>query len=129
MNLTGLETYRNVNAFASLDDANPHRLVTLMLDAVLARINEARGHIERGEIAAKIEKSGKALALVEGLQLSLDTARGGEIAANLERVYDYVARALLRANLETDASPLAEALGLLKEIKAGWEAIGASAVP
>lgn len=123
MSSSGLEAYRNVSAMSSLADASPHRLVALMLDTALARINEARGHLERGEVAAKGRKLGKALALIEGLHMSLDPAQGGEIAGNLEGLYDYIARALLRANLHGDAAALAEAAALLKEIKAGWDGI------
>ena len=45
-----------------------------MLDAVLSRIAEASGHIERGEVAAKGEKIGKALGIIEALMLGLDKA-------------------------------------------------------
>ena len=56
----------------------------------LSRISEASGHIERGEVQAKGEKIGKALGIIEALMLGLDKDRGGELAANLERLYDYV---------------------------------------
>ena len=44
----------------------------VMLDAVLSRIAEAGGHIERGEVQAKGEKIGKALGIIEALMLGLD---------------------------------------------------------
>ena len=89
----------------------------------LSRIAEASGHLERGEIAAKGEKIGKALAIIEALMLGLDKERGGEIAQNLERLYDYMARTLLKANLENRVDLLKEVSSLLREIKLGWDGI------
>lgn len=126
MNLDGLESYRDVNRYARVGSASPHELVKLMLDGLLTRVNEARGHMERDETAAKNEKIGKALGIVEGLYMSLDKEQGGEIAANLERLYEYMSRALLRANFANDAAPLDEVAGIVREIKAGWDAIGSA---
>jgi flagellar protein FliS len=46
---------------------------------------------------------------------------------NLERLYDYVARTLLRANLENRVDLLKEVSSLLREIKLGWDGISAAA--
>ena len=127
MSTMGLQSYRNVTAYGKLAEASPYQVVQLMLDAVLGRVAEATGHIERGETQAKGEKIGKALGIIEALVLGLDTQRGGELALNLERLYDYVARTLLKANLENRADLLKEVSSLLREIKLGWDGIAAAA--
>jgi flagellar secretion chaperone FliS len=124
---SGLDSYRNVKAYGNLADATPYQVVQLMLDALLSRIAEATGHLERGETAAKGEKIGKALGIIEALLLGLDKQRGGEIALNLERLYDYVSRTLLKANLENRVDLLKEVSSLLREIKLGWDGIAAEA--
>jgi flagellar protein FliS len=116
-----------MGAHGTLAEASPHRVVQVMLDTLLARIAEATGHIERGEVAAKGEKIGKALAIIEALVLGLDKSQGGELADNLERLYDYASRTLLKANLENRADLLKEATSLLREIKLGWDGIAAPA--
>ena len=123
MSLSGLQHYRRVGAYGNLAEASPHGVVQAMLDAALARIAEASGHLDRGEVAAKGEKIAKALAIVEGLMLSLDKEQGGELAENLERLYDYVARTLLKGHLENRAELLHEAGSILREIKLGWDGI------
>jgi flagellar protein FliS len=123
----GLDSYRNVGAYGNLAEASPYQVIQLMLDALLSRIAEATGHIERGEVAAKGEKIGKALGIIEGLLLGLDKERGGDIALNLERLYDYASRTLLKANLENRVDLLKEVSSLLREIKLGWEGIAAEA--
>jgi flagellar secretion chaperone FliS len=122
---SGLDSYRNMGAYGNLADASPYQVIQLMLDALLSRIAEATGHIERGEVAAKGEKIGKALSIIEGLLLGLDKERGGDIALNLERLYDYVSRTLLKANLENRVDLLKEVSSLLREIKLGWDGIAA----
>jgi flagellar protein FliS len=124
---SGLDSYRNVGAYGNLADASPYQVIQLMLDALLSRIAEATGHIERGEVAAKGEKIGKALGIIEGLLLGLDKERGGDIALNLERLYDYASRTLLKANLENRVDLLKEVSSLLREIKLGWDGIAAEA--
>ena len=127
MSLSGLQSYKNVGAHGSLAEASPYQVVQVMLDAVLSRIAEASGHLERGEVAAKGEKIGKALAIIEALVLGLDKERGGELAQNLERLYDYASRTLLKANFENRADLLKEVTSLLREIKVGWEGIAPAA--
>src|SRR3954453_976878 len=124
---SGVDSYRNVKAYGNLADASPYQVVQLMLDALLSRIAEAAGHLERGETAAKGEKIGKALGIIEALLLGLDTERGGDIALNLERLYDYSSRTLLKANLENRVELLKEVSSLLREIKLGWDGIAAEA--
>jgi flagellar protein FliS len=124
---SGVDSYRNVKAYGNLADASPYQVVQLMLDALLSRIAEAAGHLERGETAAKGEKIGKALGIIEGLLLGLDKERGGDIALNLERLYDYSSRTLLKANLENRVDLLKEVSSLLREIKLGWDGIAAEA--
>jgi flagellar protein FliS len=127
MSGSGLQHYRNVGAYGNLAEASPVQVVQVMLDAVLSRVAEASGHIERGEVAAKGEKIGKALAIIEALMLGLDKERGGDLAQNLERLYDYASRTLLKANLENRPDLLKEVVSLLREIKLGWDGIAQTA--
>ena len=126
MSTAGIGSYRSVAVHGGLADATPHQVIKTMLDAVLSRIAEATGHLERGEIPAKGDKIGKALGIIEALMLGLDKERGGDIAQNLERLYDYMARTLLKANLENRVDLLKEVSSLLREVKLGWDGIAAA---
>jgi flagellar protein FliS len=127
MALLGLQQYRKVGLHGNLAEASPHQVVQVMLDSVLSRIAEATGHLERGEVAAKGEKISKALGIIEALMLGLDKERGGDLAANLERLYDYASRTLLRAHLENRSELLKEVTSLIREIKLGWDGIAPAA--
>jgi flagellar protein FliS len=97
-----------------------------MLDTLLTRVAQAGGCIERGDTQGKGAAISKALGLIEGLVLSLDLERGGVVAENLQRLYDYMSRLLLKANLESRLDLLAEVSDLAGEIKTAWEGIGSA---
>lgn len=118
-----LNQYRQVSVQAGIADASPHRLIQMLLDGALDRINAGKGSMERGEFADKGRLIGAAISIVDGLRASLDLNAGGEIAANLDGLYDYISRRLLDANLKNDPAILDEVAALLTEIKSAWDAI------
>ncbi len=122
-NGNGLANYRQVSAQGSVVDANPHQVIQLLLTGALDRLAQARGHMQREETAGKSEQIGKALGIIEGLKLNLDTERGGEIASNLNDLYDYIMSALLKANLDNDIGLIDEVGGLLREVEGAWSQI------
>jgi flagellar protein FliS len=123
MGTLGLQQYRKIGVHGNLAEASPYQVVQAMLDSLLSRIAEASGHLDRGETVAKGEKIGKALAIIEALMLGLDKERGGELALNLERLYEYASRTLLKAHLENSGDLLKEVSSLLREVKLGWDGI------
>ncbi len=115
--------YRQTQLEGSVMDADPHRLVAMLLSGACERIRLAEACLERGDPARKGKAIGEACAIVGHLSGSLDHEAGGDIAANLASLYDYVVRLLTEANLNNDAEALREALMLLGEIDAAWQAI------
>jgi flagellar protein FliS len=115
--------YQNVGAEAAVTDADPHRLIQLLLQGALDRLASAKGHMLRGELAPKGEAVGKVMNIIGGLRGALNHEQGGEIARNLQALYDYAELRLLEANLHNDAARLDEVARLLGEIKGAWEAI------
>ncbi len=107
---------------------SPHQVVQVMLDSVLSRIAEASGHLERGEVAAKGEKIGKALGIIEALMLGLDKERGGELGQPIWSGSTTTRRArCCKAQLENRIELLKEVSSLLREIKLGWDGIAPAA--
>ena len=55
--------------------------------------------------------------------MSLDHEKGGDVAANLEQLYDYMTRRLLEASTTKNADLLTDVTDLIKEIKLAWDEI------
>lgn len=121
----GLQQYQKVKTRTGIDSASPHRLIQILFENALERIASAKGHIQRGEMARKGEMIGKAIGIVGGLRGVLNFEVGGDIATNLDALYEYMERRLLKANVDSDVTILDEVSGLIHDIKEGWDAIGA----
>ena len=122
-----LSQYSENAVHTGIESASPHRLIQMLMEGALGKIAAAKGHMERGEIPAKGEQIGCAIAILEGLKASLDKEKGGEIAQNLEELYIYMERRLIEANRGNDASLLDEVSDLLRQIKEAWDAIAGHA--
>ena len=122
----GIATYRKLGLQTAVEAANPHKLIQMMLDGALAKIRIARGFMERGEIASKCENIDWAIAIIGGLRGSLDHESGGDIAGNLDALYEYMMRQLALANAANALDMLDEVVGLLGEIRDGWGTIAPS---
>lgn len=121
--------YVTVGTEASVAEADPHRLIQLLLEGSIVRIMAAKDHLQHGEIARKGECIGQAMSIIDGLRASLNTEAGGEIARNLDNLYEYMSHRLLEANLKNDAVCLDEVTRLLGEIKGAWASIAPSQTP
>lgn len=108
--------------------ASPHKLIEMCLAGALERIAIAKGAIQRGELAEKARRISAAIAIVEHLRLSLDRAAGGDLAANLDRLYDYIIRRLAQANAGNDPEALDEVRELLGQVKDGWDSLASHEV-
>jgi flagellar secretion chaperone FliS len=119
--------YRQIGNSTAVDGASPHKLVSLLFDALLSDIATARGAMARGDIAEKGRAIGHAVRILqEGLIAPLDMQAGGAVAQNLNDVYDYVVRRLTHANLKNDAQALTECYDLIVPIHEAWAQIRSS---
>ena len=84
--------------------------------------------MQRKQIAEKGKFIGQTIEIVGGLRASLDKEHGGDVAANLESLYEYIGRQLVVANLKNSEQILDEISGLLTDVKTAWDAINAPAV-
>lgn len=114
----GVGAYQTVRR--SVDESDPHKIISLLLAGAVERVVQGASAIGRGDRTAKLEAINKAIGIVDGLRASLDLRAGGEIAANLDALYDYMGQRLIHANATDDAAALEEVQGLLGEIQAAW---------
>lgn len=122
----GVNAYANVGLETGIASASPHALIIMLYDGALVALLGAKANIAANNIAAKGTAISKAITIIDnGLRASLDKNAGGEIAANLDALYDYMSRRLLHANLKNDVAILDEVHGLLSDLRSAWVEIGA----
>lgn len=121
--MAAMNQYKQVSVSSQVFEASPHRLIQMLMEGGLERLAQAQGAMARGQASTKGELISKAIGIVGGLREGLDMSKGGEVAQNLDRVYEYMITRMLEANKSNDPSPLVEVSGLLREVKSGWDAI------
>jgi flagellar secretion chaperone FliS len=121
---TKLAAYQSNAVHGGVAAADPHGLVLMLMNAAVERLTTARGCIERREIVQKAKLLHSCVRIVGELRGTLNLSEGGAIAQNLSDLYEYMARRLLRANIENDLACINEVLSLLGEIRGAWVAIG-----
>ncbi len=117
---SAVQQYTAVGAQSAITGADPFRLVQMLMDGALDKIAIAKGHMERNETAEKGRYISWAISIVNGLRMSLNPEAGGEIAENLDRLYEYMERRLLAANVKNNVAYLDEVTDLMGQIRSAW---------
>ncbi|PID42457.1 MAG: flagellar export chaperone FliS [Proteobacteria bacterium] len=115
--------YQQVGTQTSIIDADPHKLIQLLLEGALERMAMAKSRITAKDFEGKNNLLNKSIEIVAGLRSFLDHSRGGEISTNLESLYDYIERRLLEANVRNDVTIIDECSHLIRTVKEGWDGI------
>ena len=122
---SNLAAYQSAAAHGGVAAADPHKLIVMLMDGALERIATARGCMERKDMVEKARLLNRAVSIVGELRNSLNLNDGGQIAANLADLYDYMGRSLLKSNADNSTQLLDDVSRLLHEIRGAWISIPA----
>lgn len=104
----------------SVMTASPARLVAMLFDRAISSLKEAVRAIEAGEIEARWRANTRATDIVSHLALTLDMERGGEIAANLDRLYRFILERLPEIDIHNDPQTARDMIALLEPLRRSW---------
>ena len=102
-------------------DGDPIELVCLLYDKAIEKLALARSLTGAERISERNMAIARASEIVLELQGALDGKKGGEIAASLERLYEYIQQQLAAGLAELADEPLAETAQLLETLATGWK--------
>lgn len=131
----GASAYAQVGIETGVLAASPHKLTVMLFDGALASITTAIREMTAKNIAAKGKAVTKAVTIVdEGLRAALNKEQGGELAIQLDLLYEYIVRRMLEASGANQVEGLQEAHKLLGDLRGAWlqidpEKAAASGVP
>lgn len=120
--------HKNIKAYtanslqAEMSVADSYRVIQLMMQGTMEKLAQAKGAIERRDFEAKSIAISKAIALLNGLQDSLDLSYGN-IPEDLYALYDYMKHRLMDASRNMDVVPVEEVAKLFITIKSAWDSI------
>jgi len=105
--------------------ATPLQLVAMLYDAAVISAAAAHDALVRRDIPARRAAVNKLLNIIAELQNALDMERGGALAAELDRLYDYMVRRLMEAVSTQSAAPVEGVQRVLVTLRDAWQQIAA----
>ncbi|MBU2887243.1 flagellar export chaperone FliS [Gilvimarinus agarilyticus] len=114
--------YRKLGLEVDVNSASPHRLIQLLFEGALTRLQQAEVSMTRADYASSGALVGRVIEIVAALRHSLDE-QAGELANQLDSLYQYCEFRLFDATRDQNPELLQEVGRLLKTLKAGWDGI------
>ncbi|PKK91997.1 MAG: flagellar export chaperone FliS [Candidatus Wallbacteria bacterium HGW-Wallbacteria-1] len=100
--------------------ASPGRLVILMYDGCIRFLNQAKAGIREKRLDMANNNIVRTQKILNELSLVLDMEKGGEIAKNLWRLYDYMVYRLIDINIKKDEEAIDEIIVMLEQLRDAW---------
>jgi flagellar protein FliS len=116
-----LSSYTQTMVQTSTDSLS---LVIMLYDGAIEFLHKAGVAMEKRQLPVKLKYIDKTLAVIEELNNSLDTNIGGELAANLRALYQYMLKEIVLANAQNDREKLREMIQLLETLRSGFKVAG-----
>ncbi|ERM61550.1 flagellar export chaperone FliS [Vibrio cyclitrophicus] len=118
-----LQAYKKVSVDSQLTAASPHKIVQMLMAGAIERLIQSKAAMQAGNIPVKGERLGKALDIIISLRSCLSMDDGGDIAKNLDQLYEFMITQISAANHKNDPQPIDDVIDIIREIKSAWDQI------
>jgi flagellar protein FliS len=113
----GLGQYRQT----SVETADRGQLVIMIYDHCIKWCGIAKEALEAGQLARKAEACHKVEAGISELMASLDMKKGGEVAKNLWRLYDFYSFHIHEGNMKNIPKNFMEVQEMMGQLRESWQ--------
>lgn len=110
---------------SALKAASPVLIIVLLYDGAIDSLTLAKGKMQERKLGEKAQLVFKAISIIDELRSVLNHGKGGELADNLDGLYDYMRRRLAATNLKNDVEGLDEVVRLLGTLREAWMELAA----
>jgi len=124
-----INAYAQVSLETAVATASPHKLVLMLYDGAIDSIRSAKMYLQQQHMGGKASRISKALAIIDELDATLNHEAGGEIAANLAALYEYMTHRLVMANVDNRMEDLEAVERILIDLRGGWAEIPPEQIP
>ena len=99
------------------------RLLLMMYEGAIKFLKQSRAGLEENDIVKFCKYLNKGQAIIAELMNTLDFEKGGQIARDLDRLYDFMLFYLTEANLYRDAKRITKTIELIETIYKAYKTI------
>ncbi|EHZ2742917.1 flagellar export chaperone FliS [Vibrio vulnificus] len=118
-----LQAYKKVSVDSQLSAASPHKVIQMLMAGAIERLIQGKAAMQAGNIPVKGERLGKALDIIIALRSCLSMDDGGDIARNLDQLYEFMITQISGANHRNDPQMIDDVIDIIREIKSAWDQI------
>ncbi|HAS6349889.1 flagellar export chaperone FliS [Vibrio sp. IRLE0018] len=118
-----LQAYKKVSVDSQLSAASPHKVIQMLMAGAIERLIQGKAAMQAGNIPVKGERLGKALDIIIALRSCLSMDDGGDIARNLDQLYEFMITQISGANHKNDPTMIDDVIDIIREIKSAWDQI------
>lgn len=104
--------------------ASPEKLVKLLYEGAIKNLERSKEGLSNPATARGNETStslSKSIGILGELRASLDTAVGGKIAQDLDRLYEFAIDQITNSNSTRTPNGVTNALKVIRTLKEGWD--------
>ncbi|MGF1721803.1 flagellar export chaperone FliS [Vibrio kyushuensis] len=123
---SGFDAYQQVDVEAQAAASSPYQLVLMLIGGFLDTLTRAEAHMEAKRFKEKGEAIARCLDIIGGLNSALDMKRGGEMAEQMNNLYDFCSLRLFEASTQNEIEKLHEVRSVMTNIQEGWQNFGAA---
>ena len=122
-----MNAFANIGSYteASVLTAPPGRLVVMLYDGAIRFLAQAAAAMRAGERARMRDRLGRADAIIDELNISLDMSYG-EIPEQLRSIYLFCKGELREASVRSDVERVETVSGLLRELRDSWDKLASN---
>ncbi len=102
---------------------SPGVIIVMLYEGAIRSLSSAEAALKNHDYGEFAECMSRAGNIIDELDVALDMDRGGQIAANLRSLYEFLRRHLLKAQIQKDAQMIKESVSLLQDLYEGWKSI------
>ena len=121
--IAALAKYGQIKNDTQTTYASPHQLMLMLFDGAIEAMSVTIGAIQNENFELRSKQNTRSITIINGMRECLDMEMGGELAGNLDSLYQYMTQELFRASFKNDADTIQNIQTMLKDIRGSWEKI------